>query len=395
MVDLLIYYTEGILLFVYLIGIMYLILFRFGYGKKVVEHTSMYKVLEIDVIIPIYREDPDMIKKCLNSLQIQKNLKINAIIIIKDPNEKQKNLINTYDKKFNSIKVVVQNGKPSQNIAYLLGMQHVSTNYVCILSSDSKILKNNCISRLLSLAYSEKADVSFGLALPEITTSHASRFTAIEKVFRQYLLVKGRGALGMGYYFPGNFAVIKSSTLRRSIKRLIKNNTMTMYDLGTMLQLYASKKGRLSFIGVPVVTEAERGSFKGWALQSSRWFIGTFGLYSYYKNFFTSAENKLKVGWFGVIWSWRILPVALVIGLALVPLSLNGTYAFLIFYIATYMILTLILFSISEERGYGTTHLLLHWLVTSLVKSFAILIAIYEYVFIRFKREELYKLFVR
>lgn len=390
-----IYFVELILAIVYLVGIIYLLIFRLGLSMKDkrVVFPRAGKRVEVDVIIPVYREKNETIKRCLDSLARQRGLKVNALIVAKEVGNAELQFIKSYKNRFNSLKIINQIGTPYLNRAQMIGLKHVKTEFSSILQIDSVIL-DNALYKLVLLAKRENADAAFGISLPEKPTTRIGKFTSIEKVFRQFLLLKGRGALGLGYYFPGNFAVLKTSSVRATITKLLRNNKFAMYDLALTVHTYASK-GKLAFLDEPVSTEAERDSFKKWVFQSARWFLGTIGLLPHYMNFFMKADIKPRVGWLGVLWSWRVLPVALILGLATLILTLGRTTLFLEFYILTYAIATLVLLSIPEERKYGFWYVTLHWLFASFVKTLAIPVSVYQYLFMRFKAKELYKIRTR
>lgn len=335
-----------------------------------------------------------MIEKCLTALARQENVVINLIVVVRFPNKVQLDLIRKLSKPFNGLKIVIQKGEASQNRAYLLALKHTAAKYVSILSVDSTILGNS-LHDLVSLANLKNADVAFGIAFPETADTAAGQFTGIEKLFRQLLLIKGRGLLGFGYYFPGNFAIIRTKKLSKFIKKVVSLHTFAMYDLGLMLKLYSSGNAKLAFLDQPVVTEAERTSFSSWALQNSRWFIGTIGLYHYQIKFFLKAKIKERLGWLGVIWSWRILPVSLVLGLLFIILTGGKSQIFIALYLITYLLLTAILLSIKEIREYKFIYIIFHWFVASTIKFVAVILSIYEYIFVQYNQTDLSKLFKR
>jgi glycosyltransferase involved in cell wall biosynthesis len=137
----------------------------------------------VDVIVPIYKEEPTLIKKCLDSLIKQTGININLICVVKDANSEQIKLIQSYKDRLSKIKILIQKGKPSQNKAYIAALKNAHSKYVCILNSDAE-LKENALKKLFLHAYQTDANVSFGLIMPK-GSSYFSKFMDIRKLFGQ------------------------------------------------------------------------------------------------------------------------------------------------------------------------------------------------------------------
>ncbi len=381
---------------VYAISIAYLLAFRMGYsmkGKPKREQNTSEK-LSVSVIVPIYNEDTNMIRETLDTLLNQKGIKINLIAVMKHARQGQVRMIKGYAKTLNSVEVIMQRGKPSHNEAFIIGLKRVKTEYTSILCSDAKI-KGNYLVRMVAALHRTGKDAAFGLLYPEIKDTRASKFTAIDKVFRQTLTLKGRAALDLGCYIPGAFAVYRTNFLNKELKPLMRNN-FVMHDVGFMLKLYAGKENKMCFIPDVVGTELEKSSLTAWTLQYMRWMMGMAGLLPALKEIFSKARNKIKVGTFGLMMIWKVLPITLFLGLLL---SIAGAFfygpLFLEFYIIVYAILTFILFTISDVRAYGLLYCVLFWGVSQTVKAIATLASLYGFAFAKYRENKLYMLFKR
>ncbi|HUC39112.1 MAG TPA: glycosyltransferase family 2 protein [Candidatus Acidoferrum sp.] len=381
---------------IYIISIIFLLAFRLGYREKYhkeKEDELEGKGLEVSVIMPIYNEATEMIKGALETLKNQKGIKINLIAVIKLPREGQIPLIESYSKVLKSVKVILQKGKPSHNEAFIIGLKEVRTRYTCIMCSDAKI-KGNSLVRLLGGLERTGKEAAFGNLYPEISSTLIGRFTAISKIYKQNLTLKGRNAVGFGCYIPGAFAVYRTALLRNEFKHLMANNFI-MHDLGLTLRLSAHGYDKLYFIPDVVGTELEKHTFKGWILQHARWFMGTLGLIPEYLKIFSSAKIKIRIGTFGILLIWIILPFALFSGILISIIGLVFGLKFFELYVVTYAILTCIIFTLPDARAYGALYCLLEWFFSSLATSLGILASAYGFIFAKYYENKTYILFKR
>jgi cellulose synthase/poly-beta-1,6-N-acetylglucosamine synthase-like glycosyltransferase len=386
---------SALLLTIYITSILYLFVFRIGYSKKRpnTQKTTISKSLEVSVIIPIYNENTDMIKATLTALLKQNSVIINLITVIKSPNPRQINMITTYGKKFHSLKIIIQKGKSSQNEAYMLGLRELDTKYTCILASDTEIKEDYLVRMLDGLEKTHK-NVAFGLLYPKIKNTKAGKFTAIAKIFRQNITLKGREALGLGSYIPGAFAVYRTRFIKAELKSLMKND-FVMHDLGLTMNLYAHDDTEPYFIPKKIGTELEKSTFSGWILQHARWFMGSLRLISVELEVLTKAKKSIVIGTIGLILVWNILPVAIFIGFILSVIGFLLGLKFFMAYVMVYLVITIILLTLSDARKYGISYCILFWLVASIIQSLGIIASIYGFIIAKYHENKTYILFKR
>ncbi len=371
-----------ILIFMDVLGIGYLILFTAGLlksPKRVIAKDSEH---EISVILPIYKEKTELVKTCLASLSKQNPRRINLYVIFTGRNLQQERLIRSYWKSYKSIRVLHRE-TPSLVRSCILGLNAAKTEFVCILNADI-ILRNNSISTLLGFAQQTGADICFGLILPKYTTNF-SRFCSIKKLVRQFILQKGRGALGFGYYLPGAFYLAKRRQLIANIREGMVD------DSKLMLRAYERKMLKLDCIPVPLAYELEKGTFTAWSLQISRWFLGHLQMSPQWLLFFKNAEPKVKFGGFGLIYIWYVFPIALALSTALALLNGFNPYLLLSFYIT----ITLILYTVKEIRQYHPVFVILFWPVHILVKVVGMSLTLYTFYVMQFNRQKSYVCYKR
>lgn len=380
---------------IYAVGLFYMLLFRIGYGRNIklrLRLRNSPRKPKTSVVIPIYNEQVSLIKETLDSLASQKAI-VNLIVVIKDPSNVQVKLLKSYSRVFHSLKIVVQEGKPSQNEALIEGLRHSKTKYTAILCSDIKIRDDSLRKMLISLETSGK-DVVFGMLYPEAKNTYAGNFTSIGKIFKQNLTLRGRAATGLGWYIPGAFAVYKTELLRKELGRSLKNN-FVMQDYWLTLRLLANRYDKCYFLPAVVGTELEKGTFSGWLLQYMRWFIGSIGLSREYLGFFSNAKARIKAGMLGQVILWWWFPVALFIGFFVSAISAYFNLSFFLFYALVYLVATAVLLSLPDIREYGVMNCSFYWLIKSLISSLAIVSAIYGILFEKYHTNELYKMYKR
>lgn len=385
---------EYILLCMYIITVSYLITFRIGLRKKnpitkinKFDNKRSSSEKEIYIVLPIYHERDSIITSCMESICRQEGIKINIIVVIREPEESQLSLIKHYAKRVKSLRIIRQKKGQSEVSAYKEALYFVKTEYVCMLNIDAIIFKGS-LRELFFGILNEKSDVGFGLRFPK-TTTNFGKFAALDKIFRQLLLQKGRGAIGMGYYIPGSFYIIKKRILLEGM------NDGYTYDFGLALRLYAKKDTKFTIIPEPLSTELEKSSFKSWCLQYSRWTLGEIGLGSIYIRFFKEAKTKVKVGFAGVLWLWYAMPLSTFLGFWIALLTHNIYKPFIFIYLIYYLFMVLILISLPETRKYGKIYIFSHWLLSSLVKSIGMFLSIYAYIIKKYRSKDTYRIYAR
>ena len=206
-------------------------------------------------------------------------------------------------------------------------------------------------------------------------------------------MLKGRAAMGMGPYIPGAFATYRTEFLRNEFIHL-QQNTFVSYDLGLTLRMLANKEP-FYYIPGEVGTEFERSSFRGWLLQHARWFSGSLGLVRAYAALFRTAGMHIRLGVVGDVWMWRIMPAAMILGLLVSVAELFYGWQFVCLYVGVYVALTAIILTLPGARKFGIGYCMAYWCCSSLIKSLAVPVAVYAWLYARYRRDKLYVLFKR
>jgi len=389
---------ESALALIYLVSTLLISLFSAGLAKRRPTHRQSQSQRQlgigipahIHVILPIYHETSELITNCLNSLCGQTGVSISLIVVAQDVSPNQRSLIESFSSRLHSLTISAMDGSPSEVNAYKQALPLVTGEYVCLINADTTIFGNN-LTTLLSAIVSESGDIAFGLRSPQITSAF-SKFPAIDKVFRQIILQKGRGALGMGYYVPGSFYIVSTQLLSTLLQGLPPTFT---YDFHLALRLYSSSSVTFSFVPEFLSSELERSSFSSWCLQYARWTSGKFMAGDTYARFLRHATTMIRVGFLGVMWIWYVLPLSIVAGLAILLVLDHSNGWFCGSFLSFYFFLTLTLACMRDARGYGTGYLLSHWLVSSIVKSLGMLLSVQVYLVTRRKKSATHVLFGR
>jgi len=353
-----------IFLVTYSIGIYYLIVFLVGLNIGVPDKPKTDRKTKISVIVPIYKEDRQIIKACLDSLLLQNPKRIRLYIVTKDVEQKNIQFIKRYQPHFASFRLLKQR-KASLVKAYKLALRFVRTKYTCLVNVDATLMKNS-IGKLVWFVENDKVDIGFGIVLPKSTTSF-SKFTYIDKMIRQSLLQNGRGNLRMGNYIPGAFYIAETEVLK---SELIESFTD---DAALMLKAYSTNKIKLGCLRVPLAYELEKKSFISWTLQLSRWFVGNLKIYKLWMQALKNASMRIKIGIFGLIYIWYILPISIILGILSVVFFNLNVFVLLISYLA----LTALLYGINEIRKLNPIYTIGFWLIYSLAKFSGILVSVY------------------
>ena len=387
-----------ILMAVYIIGILYMVIFRIGYTMKRRDEKGSDAIVatkeRVSVVLPIYNEETRMIRGTIDTLRKQRSISMDVIIVIKHPLTGQINMLKGYRKYFHSLEIIEQRGKPSHNEAFIIGLRHASAPYSAILCADAKI-KDNSLSQMVAALKHTKKDVAFGSLYPEVKWTNAGRSTGIAKIVRQDLTLFGRYSLGLGYFIPGAFAVYRTSFLKNEFKYLTANN-FVMHDLGITLRLSRSDPSRAYFMNKVVGTELEKATIKGWLMQNTRWFMGTTALFGIYGKILAGAKLRIRIGVIGTIILWDILPFALFAGVFLSIIgAAMGSFTFVYAYISAYIIITLFVLSLPDARTYGLGACLYNWILVSIMKSISAFAIVYGFAFAKYNNSKLYVLFKR
>jgi cellulose synthase/poly-beta-1,6-N-acetylglucosamine synthase-like glycosyltransferase len=380
---------------VYVVGLFYMLLFRWGYERKIPAPPTAKKLLgklRTSVIVPIYNEEVSLIKDTLDSLANQKVI-TDLIVVVKDPRKDQLKLLKAYSRAFHSLKIVTQTGKPSQNEAFIEGLKYSKTKYTTILCSDTKI-RDGYLGKMLAILEGSGKNAAFGLLYPEAKATLTGRFASMNKIFKQDLTLKGRAAMGLGWYIPGAFAVYRTALLKKEFGRFLKNR-FVMQDYGLTLRLLASNYGTCYFIPEVVGTELEKSTFSGWLLQNMRWFIGNLGLKKEYYDLFAGATGRIKTGSVGLVILWWWFPVALFVGFAWAAVGVYFGLDFLVPLAAAYLAATIVLLTLPDIRRYGVLNCIIYWLIKSAINSLAIVSSVYGILFERYQTNKLYKMYKR
>jgi cellulose synthase/poly-beta-1,6-N-acetylglucosamine synthase-like glycosyltransferase len=373
---------------VYSVSLAYLALFLAGsFKKKSTRVEPSKKLLKISCILPIYREDSKIIKTCMESIVRQRGILVNLVAVVKDLKPEQIELIRSYSRRLGSVTVLVQKGKQSEIDAYKLGLRQIHTEYVCMLNADTTIL-NGSLSRLFTAVLAKKADVGFGLLYPQKVSKYSS-FPAIDKIFRQLILNKGRGALEMGYYITGPFYIIRTRLLIENLRESLA------YDFDLSLRLYCNRNTIVTYFPTCLATELEKASFRSMIIQYSRWTLGHISLNEDYKRFFIGAKTKIRVGVFGLIWFWYVMPLSLLLGLVLGVVFAQFNILLLGIVGFYYFVLTCILIEIKEIRSYKKEDIASFWLISAILRVCGMIMVPYTYYIRKYKREHAYRLYKR
>jgi hypothetical protein len=198
-------------------------------------------------------------------------------------------------------------------------------------------------------------------------------------------LQKGRGALGMGNYIPGAFYIAKTEILRSELEESFTDDT------ALMLKAYSTNRIKLGCLNIPLAFELEKKSFTSWTLQFSRWFVGNLKLYKLWTKVFKNANIRIKIGTFGLIYVWYILPISMILGILCVIFFNLNVFVFLF----SYLTLTALLYGIKEVRGLNPIYPIGFWFIYSLAKVCGIILSVYTNFVVLFKKEKSYILYKR
>lgn len=114
----------------------------------------------ISVIVPIHRVDPSYLNQCLDSLRTQTLVDFEAILILNDSSDNEKNICSRYcreDSRFYQFNTDVADVSTARNI----GLTKVQGKYITFLDSDD-LLPRSALEALHKLV--ESADTDIGLA---------------------------------------------------------------------------------------------------------------------------------------------------------------------------------------------------------------------------------------
>ena len=112
--------------------------------------------MDISVIIPIYNVEK-YLRRCLNSVLQQENVKLEVILIDDGSSDSSGNICDEYTSNFTNVKCVhIDNSGPAT--AKNIGYEHATGNYVAFIDSDDEI-KPNMFCTMLQSGYKHNADI--------------------------------------------------------------------------------------------------------------------------------------------------------------------------------------------------------------------------------------------
>jgi len=158
---------------------------------------------EITVIIPVYKEKPEIFEECVKSVKMQ-NVKF--IVVGDGVTEPYLSITKKYGGKFISLKE--RNGK---RIALSEGIKEVSTKYVMFLDSDT-ILPQNTISRLLRLFKDDVGGVSAKISV--INNKKVSFYYAEFYQRLQEIPVRAVNYFGNSIILYGNAVIYRTELIK-------------------------------------------------------------------------------------------------------------------------------------------------------------------------------------
>ena len=126
-------------------------------------------------------------------------------------------------------------------------------------------------------------------------------------------------------------------------------------------------------------------------MQFSRWFIGNLKLYKLWTQAFKNANIRIKIGMFGLIYIWYILPISIIAGiLSVIFFNLN---VFVVLF--SYLTLTALLYGIREIRELNPVYLIGFWLIYSIAKVCGIVVSLYTIFVLLYMKEKRYLIYKR
>lgn len=110
----------------------------------------------VSLIIPVFNVE-EYLEECLESIINQSFSDYEVILVDDGSTDKSKSIINTYEKRFNNIKILSQNNKGVSE-ARNLALKHAAGEYVLYVDSDD-FLKSNMLDVMVNKAEKSKADI--------------------------------------------------------------------------------------------------------------------------------------------------------------------------------------------------------------------------------------------
>ncbi|MFA6610249.1 MAG: glycosyltransferase family 2 protein [Candidatus Omnitrophota bacterium] len=171
---------------------------------------------QVDIIIPVYNQ-PELTKKCLDSIAARQDIPYRLIIIDNASSPETKKLLNDLRSSHQNVRIVINKENAGWVKAVNQGMRLSESPYICIMNNDTVVKTDKWLSGLIKVAETEN---TIGLVNPRFhikkEASCGEPYVEID-FCRGYCILIKRAVMnkigwldedyGMGYYDDDDYSV--------------------------------------------------------------------------------------------------------------------------------------------------------------------------------------------
>lgn len=152
------------------------------FDRKLMEVMNKKEKPEISVIIPVYRVDVKLLKRCLNSLETQTEQNIEILLVFDEELSEYCELIDSYSRQMGNLRVMEREHQ-GVSAARNKGIQSASGTWITFVDADDW-LESDALEYLKKTAEEQNADIVMGEHLMEYgTASQSHQYRQLEEVF--------------------------------------------------------------------------------------------------------------------------------------------------------------------------------------------------------------------